>query len=118
MTLNLEIFTRFQTLKSYLLCFIFLSPGGILLAMIEGIGILMTRMSADQFRPGMVRWVVGGDIFQKTVKQLAKFTVLFVIVHAGIHWRPVVVTDWATQMKLVTEGVLNIFQLFHAPTYC
>ncbi|XP_033647799.1 mitochondrial import inner membrane translocase subunit Tim17-B-like [Asterias rubens] len=25
--------------------------GGILLAMIEGIGILMTRMSADQFRP-------------------------------------------------------------------
>ncbi len=25
--------------------------GGVLLAMIEGIGILMTRMSADQFRP-------------------------------------------------------------------
>ena len=29
-------------------------PGGILLAMIEGIGIAMTRFSAEQFNPGML----------------------------------------------------------------
>ena len=34
-----------------LLLVLSLSVGGVLLAMIEGIGILMTRMSAEQFRP-------------------------------------------------------------------
>lgn len=33
--------------------FFFVYPGGVLLALIEGVGIIITRWSAEQFQQGM-----------------------------------------------------------------
>lgn len=48
--------------------------GGILLALIEGIGIMITRITAEQFKPGITKKILNPGIYETLPDKVKNFS--------------------------------------------